>query len=129
MQLKTYQAQNGHCNVPCKYQTDPALGRWVNNQRQKLKKNALRHDRAALLDAIGFRVDLLPDQWNENYSKLKAYHSKHGHCNVPKGYQADPALGRWVGQQRQKFKHNALCPNQKDRLDAIWFQADPLAGR
>ena len=112
--------------MPEECQADPLLGIWVRYQRQKFKNNALCPDRKDRLDAIGFQADPLAHQWNKKYSKLEEYHAEHGHCNVPRGYQADPALGRWVDRQRQKLKKKALSPEQKARLDAIGFQLDLL---
>ena len=33
-------------------------------------------------NAIRLQADTLTDQWNENCSKLEAYHAKYGHCDV-----------------------------------------------
>ena len=53
-QLKEYYDENGHCNVPQKYEQNPHLGRWVDKQRHQFKVHALKLDRLELLNAIGF---------------------------------------------------------------------------
>ena len=40
------------------------------------------------------------NRFNEMLEKLKAFQRKHGHCRVPRIYDADKALGRWVNNIR-----------------------------
>ena len=40
------------------------------------------------------------NRFNEMLEKLKAFQLKHGHCRVPRIYDADKALGRWVNNIR-----------------------------
>jgi len=124
LKLKAYHAGNGHCNVLRSYKADPALGRWVDKQRTALKNGKLNPDRIARLDAIGLQGDRQTETWNEQYSKLKAHHAHNGHCNVPLGYQADPALGQWVANQHTALRHGTLKPDRVARLDAIGLQGD-----
>jgi len=42
------------------------------------------------------------EQWFRRYIELKAYKVKHGHCNVPRRYTENPALGTWVSNQRSR---------------------------
>lgn len=42
--------------------------------------------------------------WDLKYNELKQYMERHGNCNVPTKYNANPALGRWVSTQRSEYK-------------------------
>jgi len=57
------------------------------------------------LEAIGFEWKV-PDQmkndqsWDQIFERLVEFRNINGHCNVPKKYPPDEALGRWVHSQR-----------------------------
>ena len=53
-QLVEYKEQNGHCRVPRRYKDNQQLGDWVNNQRQRYKKNKLLPEQIKSLEGIGF---------------------------------------------------------------------------
>lgn len=42
-------------------------------------------------------------QWNQQFEELKAYHKKHGHSDVPNGYEENRKLGLWVDLQRKCY--------------------------
>jgi hypothetical protein len=52
--LVEFKRISGHCMVPCEYEQDKSLGRWVRTQRRNHNNNNLRLDRKDLLDKIGF---------------------------------------------------------------------------
>jgi hypothetical protein len=60
-QIKIFMAENGNCNVPCKYPKNPKLGRWVHTQRNQRKNGELSAERIEILDGIGF-WDYLPQE-------------------------------------------------------------------
>ncbi|GFH61991.1 hypothetical protein CTEN210_18467 [Chaetoceros tenuissimus] len=108
--LKEFKTQQGHCNVPHKYQLNKALGYWVNNQREqykllsKGKKSSMTEQRVKKLENIGFMWNRLKDTWNERYEELKEYKLQYGNCNVPFNYELSKALGGWVIEQRQQYR-------------------------
>jgi hypothetical protein len=53
--LVTFQQENGHCRVPCRYKDNPDLGGWVKFQREKYKRRSMSQDRIDLLNNIGLR--------------------------------------------------------------------------
>ncbi|GAH22242.1 unnamed protein product, partial [marine sediment metagenome] len=59
-ELKTYEAQNGDCNVPKGSSEYRPLGTWVNSQRALYKKGKLSRERTRLLEGVGF--DFYPDE-------------------------------------------------------------------
>jgi hypothetical protein len=122
-----FKRTNGHCMVPFKYEQDKFLGKWVSHQRSIHKNNKIRPDRKDVLDKIGFvwkHVTLAArasTTWQKHYEKLVEFKQKKGHCMVPKRYEADKSLGRWVGTQRTDHKNNKMRPDRKRILDEIGF--------
>lgn len=63
-ELGAYKMQHGHCNVPCRYKANPALGMWVKRQRrqyklfQQGKLSNLSTDRFATLTKMGFEWEI-----------------------------------------------------------------------
>ena len=55
--------------------------------------------------------------------KLVQFKKEHGHCNVPRKYEADPSLGTWVSKQRQNyrnFQERKPCKGMnKERIDKL----------
>ena len=140
-ELKGYLAEHGHCNVP---QGHGPVGVWVNNQRQRKRKDKLDDERVRRLADIGFnwgttlgprerkRADLGFNwdtndggthgtkrlTWDERYSELKEYKVEHGHCNVPR---RQGSLGVWVQTQRAVYQKGNLASERIQRLDDIGF--------
>jgi hypothetical protein len=121
-QLKAYKEQFGDCNVPEMWEENPQLSNWVKTQRQLLKSERLESERQRRLDEIGF--DWGSDrnlEWAKRFEELKAYKEQFGDCNVPKMWEENPKLGRWVSTQRLLFKSGKLEPERQRRLDEIEF--------
>ncbi|MBF0463073.1 MAG: Helicase associated domain protein [Magnetococcales bacterium] len=53
-ELAAFQQAHGHCNVPVPWANNPALGLWVQFQRQEYKKGRLDPRRIQRLEALGF---------------------------------------------------------------------------
>lgn len=136
-ELKDYQREYGHCNVPQKCKDNPQLGKWVKNQRkdyklrEKGKKSAMTDGRIALLEEVGFewaveRKD--HDKWELRCNELKEFKRKHGHCKVPTKCKDNPQLGQWVDTQRQQYrrryegKHSLMTDEREAALNSIGFQ-------
>jgi hypothetical protein len=111
--------------VPRRYQEDVALGIWVDTQRERHRNNKMRLDRKELLDEIGFvwkvRVANTDTTWNAQYEKLVEFKQTNGHCIVPRTYQEDMTLGRWVTRQRRLHSKNTIRLDRKVLLDEIGF--------
>ena len=115
-ELIKYKIQHGDCNVPQKYPPNPQLGVWVNKQRMEKKfldenqKSSITPYKLQALEQIGFVWAKRKGQpsWDARFAELKAYLEKHGDCNVPTKYNANPALGRWVSTQRSQYKQFQL---------------------
>lgn len=115
-ELQQYKQRHGHCNVP----KGSPLGSWVSRQRTVNRKNIILPERAEKLMAIGFDFGK-HKKFDEYFSELEEFKQRHGHCDVPKKYLENESLGLWVHTQRNFFKHNALSPEHKEKLNAIGF--------
>jgi hypothetical protein len=123
--LKAFKKEHGHCNVPCRYPPNPTLGNWVNTIRQWKNRSRLTEEQILILDALGFSWSMkqrgVQVPWEERIKDLKAFKKKHGHCNVPAGYQPNPTLGSWVYNLRQRRKQGKLAEDKIRILDALGF--------
>ena len=125
-ELELFRKEHGHCNVPTRYQPNPALGKWAVNVRQAKKHGMLTEEKARRLDALGFCWVmkqfgvLIP--WEQRINDLKAFKKTHGHCNVPHKYQPNPVLGRWVATTRHRKKRGKLDQDRILLLDALGFR-------
>ena len=67
---------------------------------------------------------------------MAAYNAKHGDCNVPQDWAADPWLGKWVNNQR-KLKRKldrgepseGMAADRAARLTVVGFVRDPARYR
>ena len=146
-QLQDYKKVNGHTNVPQQYSANPALGKWVMNQRsafrqhEELQKDSrnlipttyiLTEERIRLLNELGFSWKNRDDQWYHMLAQLKNYYLEHGHINIPVADEADDAdngtpevqdLRTWLIRQRFQFNNFYLSgkpsPLTKERKEAL----------
>ena len=116
-QLKAYRDKHGHCSVPMNY--PGGLGTWATNQRQMAKSHALREDRRAQLDTLGFVWDMVEEGYAKRLEQLLAFHHVNGHCRVPYGYPN--GLGHWVQVQRRLAKSPEYPTARRTQLDALGF--------
>ncbi|WP_080132990.1 DEAD/DEAH box helicase [Chlamydia suis] len=124
LELKRFQEEHGHCNVPSVCPQNPSLGVWVCVQREKFKKGDLSEDRIARLEEIGFVWRVLKEAWEENFLELQRFREEHGHCKVPQRYPQNPQLASWVSNQRVDFKKGDLSEDRIARLEELGFVWD-----
>jgi hypothetical protein len=129
--LQAFKEYHGHADVPCVYEKDPTLARWVmqaryvykemqkrqgihsNNNNDGSKKKVemsnnvyltkLTPERIKLLNDIGFVWDKNEAYWWEQYRALVEYKKKNGHCSVPSAHE-DVQLRNWVMNMRRLFR-------------------------
>ena len=101
------------------YTPNPALGRWVNKQRQRMRQGLLSHDRVSALKRLGIETNSVDAQWERQFCALAAFKAKHGHCNVPAKYPASPPLGRWLTRQRYSRHQGQLSGERIQRLTEL----------
>jgi len=104
-QLQEYVKQNGSARVPNLFKTKDGfrLGKWVGNQRRN--KDSLSAEQRSLLESSckDWTWDLLDDQWDEGFQRLKQYVNENGSARVPQRFKTKDGfcLGTWVGTQRK----------------------------
>jgi hypothetical protein len=110
-ELADYRVKHGHCNVPKSYSSkNTNLGEWIKTQRTQYrlhlegKTSPMTPFRIQELESLGFEWDSYGAAWEDRLSELADYSKKHGNCNVPKVYNENTRLGRWVGNQRNNYR-------------------------
>lgn len=118
--LEIFQQEHGHCSVPTKYDKNPILGTWVQNQRQFQKKGSLSEDRENMLNRLGFQWT---NSWEQNFDALKRFQQENGHCHISAKHDpVDPTLKTWVSNQRRCKKKGRLSKEREDMLNELGFE-------
>ena len=109
--LVQFKQKFGHCCVPCTYEDDRVLARWVKRQRYQYKKftnndpsATMTASRIEMLESIGFIWHSHAVVWQERFRELLHFKQEMGHCNVPSVYPENPALATWVKCQRRQYR-------------------------
>jgi len=118
--LVNYKSQNGTCQVPTRYSNDPQLGRWVDKQR--VREHSLSKERKQRLTNLGFVWSVYQTTWEKMLEALKLYKKQHGHCRVPRKYEANQQLGKWVDNQRYMLRQKRLAPERLAQLQSLGFE-------
>ena len=152
-QLQGFHDKYGHCNVPESY--DPALARWIVNQRQKLlpqirrmedlilpkdydPKLLLAIEKIRRLDDLGYVWQPNEDVWNRRYEQLNQYVKQHGHALVCRTNEATATgLAAWTSRQRRQYrllkdginKRSTLTQARIRALDKLGFVWDIAENR
>ncbi|MBF0323216.1 MAG: helicase associated domain-containing protein, partial [Magnetococcales bacterium] len=119
--LLAFQRERNHCVVPKDWPDNPALARWVAQQRQSNRREQLSPERVQRLNDIGFTWDSREILWEEMFALLMLYREKHGDCNVPDPWPENADLAWWVGAQRKAYQNGNLNPKWVTRLNAVGF--------
>jgi hypothetical protein len=88
----------------------------VNAQRSN--KDRLSPERIQKLDSIGFVWNSNDAYWGKMYMRLVDYKKQHGHCTVPRSWEEDGSLARWVSKQRY---NKLLSTERRQLLKALGF--------
>lgn len=135
-QLAEYKEAHGHVDVPTARDGPHArLNAWVHDQRRAKRLGKLSDERAARLDALGFRWERAPraaggasarasggsdavgPRWEGRFEELRRYKEEHGDF----GANGSTPLGTWVSNQRSAKRRGRLSLEKAARLDAIGF--------
>jgi hypothetical protein len=126
--LAAFKSVQGHCDVPRRWAWNPALARWVSEQRRLRRKGKLSPERAGRLEDLGFEWvgtralrAARASSWEVLYRRLLDYRNRHGNCDVPARFPDDPALGRWIAAQRTLRRSGVLQSDRQRLLDSIGF--------
>ena len=117
---QTFLGANGALPSARSYETAEGfrLGDWVVAQRRN--KDFMQPDRRRRLEALpGWNWDPFFVRWEENFSRLKQFLQREGHCRVTRSYQTEDGyeLGVWVSNQRSR--KNSMDADRRQRLQQL----------
>ena len=75
------------------------------------------------------------DRWNKRLGELKVYREENGDCVVPRGYNDNQKLGRWVNNQRAQYrlmkdgKKSQMTEERAQKLEEAGFVWKAKVGR
>jgi hypothetical protein len=119
--LVEYEKKHKITTVP---RSDLPLGPWTEKQRKAYRQGTLSNSRVERLNSIGFSWRFEKGlQWMEMYNRLISYKEQHdGSTNVPQSSKEFGMLGRWVSQQRVRYRGGTLSTTKITLLESIGFQ-------
>lgn len=123
-QLQKFKSKFGHCRVPFVYADIDGLGVWLNNQRQRFKKETLDIRQIEKLEKIGveWEIGLIDDEgWFEKFRMLEKHYQDHGHFRISRYSPETRRLGEWINNQRKYFKQGLLADYRIKELRRIGF--------
>ena len=105
------------------------LGDWISTQRSLFINSKLSDERIELLKNIGIVFnESHHETWMKNYNLAKIYYEYHGNLEIPQrfttlnGYKFDEngiKLGKWIINQKTKYKSNKLSKEKIELLNSI----------
>ena len=129
--LKDFRSKHGHCVVPYDNPLYRHLYRWAESRRSRKRRGLLPYDQITALDALGFewgrgRGKTL-HKYKEMIQRLRAFHKKYSHCNVPCRYNRE--LAEWIHNIRKSRRKGSCSKGQIAELDALGFDWDLIKKR
>lgn len=140
-QLAAYKELHGNLNIPIRWKTNPSLGKFVHNTREKYKlflrdgarsekprDHTLTLEKVQELQELGFvfnteRRRVEKDEWNARFDQLLKFKKDHGHLMIPHDYPPDKSFAEWVHRQRTAYttmqKEASPSPLVKERMDRL----------
>jgi hypothetical protein len=138
-QLLEFKQKHGHAKVPQRYNENKKLGMWVNKWRCEYREykrtNRQKGDpeRMKCLESIGMVDDITTgyakvdakENWYGMYNQLLEFKQKYGHVAVPKQYNENPKLGKWVVTWKKAYRvykktnRKKGDPERMKRLESI----------
>jgi hypothetical protein len=115
-ELVQYKKTHGHIDRIQIRKDHFQLGLWIETQMKS--QDRVSASRRKKLDAIGFtwdKEDFAEQRWQEMYTRLKAYNTKHGHSQVKQ--REDFKLAVWL--QRNKRDKNKIGTEKRKKLEQL----------
>jgi hypothetical protein len=130
-QLIEYREKHGHTLIPKRYSENPALGNWVNKQRQLYRKYlanekpcSLTSERIDVLNDIGFCWDAEAHRRTSSHNATITWWKKLEKLRI----HASPSdslpssLTSWMRQQREEYQNyirGEECELDKEKVEAL----------
>jgi superfamily II DNA or RNA helicase len=133
--LRTFLAlhDGSHPKASDEFPKGNRLGAWCREQRKMRSNGRLPEDRIRKLNGIGFEwaPRQKDDRWLEQYTHLRAYRQRNGHCRIVSGEQFPEGndLGRWCENQRASRRKGKLSTERERLLNEVAFLWEPVADR
>lgn len=125
-ELEAYVREHGNADVPRRHShTKLASWVWIQRQRRKgtYKKKGnvdlMSQEQVTLLEKLEFPWDARGDKWTDQFEKLRAFNTKHGHFEVDEAI--DRSLAGWVRSQRASRSSGRLPKEKIASLNGIGF--------
>ena len=67
--------------------------------------------------------------WQTRYGELVEFRINYGHTNVPQNYAKNMKLGKWVSNQRSRYKNDTLTKEGINQLNKLKFEWLPWQTR
>lgn len=125
--LVKYKLESGNCHVPRESAKHSALARWLTKQRAATRLGKLDSERRAQLEQVGVISNPIDAAWEEMFSLLSRYKTRHGDCNVPQRWTENQRLANWVCNQRQFKRKGSLSKARIARLEQHGFVWNPIS--
>jgi hypothetical protein len=120
--LRRFVEREGHARVPRNHQEDGfALGGWVTKRREDHRRQMLKADRLAALEALpGWTWNPRDDDWRQGLEFLQRFVEREGHARVPHSHrEGEFALGFWVANRRIEYRGHRLPRDRVAALEAV----------
>ena len=125
-----YKNSTGKPNALAIYKTPNGfhLGNWQSTQRTKCKKKKLSPERIRRLEEIGFKWEILEEQFEKGFQETLLYKETSGHPNALAIYKTPEGfpLGNWQSDQRGNYKKGKLSTERIKQLEDIGFKWEIL---
>jgi len=120
-----YKERTGDPNAPDRLKTDEGfrLGTWQSHQRGNYRKGNLSSERIERLEEIGFKWEILEEQFEKGFQQTLLYKESTGDANATGTYKTDDGylLGIWQRNQRGNYKSGNLSSDRIEQLEKIGF--------
>lgn len=120
--LTEFANEHGHTIVPKEL---VILQRWTKQQRyeygkiQRGKLSALKEDQIAKLNSICFVWNAQDCAWENQYSQLRQYYYKKGHCNISYKDTHLAQLRRWLYVQKQLINNSTTTEKDRQKIERL----------
>lgn len=101
---------------------DSKLSAWCGKQRSQ--KHLLSEIQIKLLEELGFKWNVLDEEFEEKIQELLEYKAEYGDLLVPRRYEKNPKLANWVHRVRSPRDKAVLSEYKLNRLNEIGFVWD-----
>ena len=122
---KQYYEENHNLSISTTFfYKNVSLGSWLQTQRNNYNQNLLSNKQIKMLNEIGMEwVSTKTEEyiWEDNYNTVLDFYKKYKHIYIPTNHYSKDGvnIGRWLYDQKLKYKKNKLSKYRKNKLDML----------